>query len=117
MMDVMNQKQKLRVISVFPMNRSQLMRLQKTIEDFLKLKVIIKNEVDPEILGGFICYTDSIKIDMSLKKDLDKLKFRILSVSCLGDKKYEISLPESIQKKLETYEKQLEIREEVSSCK
>lgn len=89
MMDEVSHKQKLRVISAFPMNRSQLMRLHETMEDSLKLKVSIKNEIDPEILGGFVCYTDSIKIDKSLKKDLDKLKSRILSVPCFGDKKYE----------------------------
>ena len=85
MMDDMDQKQKLRVISAFPMKRSQLERLQETMEDILKLKVRIKNEIDPEILGGFVCYTDSIRIDMSLKKDLNKLKSQILSLTlCAG---------------------------------
>jgi ATP synthase F1 delta subunit len=117
MKDDLKKEQKIRVISAFPMNRIQLMRLQETMENLLKLKVIIKNEIAPEILGGFICYTNSIRIDMSLKKDLNKLKAKILSVSFLGDKKCEIDLSESKQKELETYEKQLEKREVVLSWK
>lgn len=89
MIDDMNQKQKIRVISAFPMKRFQLERLQEIMENILKLKVSIKNEIDPEILGGFICYTDSIRIDMSIKKDLNKLKSQILSLPSLLDKKYE----------------------------
>ena len=81
MMDEMNQKQKIRVITAFPMNHSQFMRLQKTMEKVMQLKVMIINDVNSEILGGFVCYTDSIRIDMSLKKDLDRLKYQILSVS------------------------------------
>ena len=117
MKDDLWKEQKIRVISAFPMNRTQLIQLRETLQDNLKLKVIIKNEVDPEILGGFICYTASIKIDMSLKKDLNKLKSKILSVSYLRDKKCEINLSESKQKELETYEKQLEIEEVVVSGK
>jgi len=88
MVDEKNQKRKVRVISAFPMNRSQLIRIQETMEDILKLKVIIRNEVDLVILGGFVCYTDSVRIDMSLKRDLDKLRYQILSVPCLDNKKY-----------------------------
>lgn len=84
MADEVTQKRRLRVISAFPMTASQKKRLQDLMENFLKLKVIIKNDVDPGILGGFVCYTDSIKIDMSLKKDLDKLKSQILTAPCVG---------------------------------
>ena len=85
MMDEIEHKRKLRIISAFPMNQSQLMQFQSTMEDFLKSEVMIKNEVDRDILGGFVCFTDSVKIDMSLKRDLDKLRAKILS--CFEDKK------------------------------
>ncbi len=87
--DEIDKKRKIRVITAFPINNSQLRRIQEMLEDFLKKEVIIRNDIDPEILGGFICYTDSIKIDMSIKKDLDKLKSQILSVPCREDKRDE----------------------------
>lgn len=82
-------KRRVRVVSAFPLNAFQKGRLQKTLEDYLKLAVTISNEIDPRILGGFVCYTDSIKIDMSLKRDLEKLKGRVLTIPCGGDKKDE----------------------------
>lgn len=87
MVDEKNRKRKVRIISAFPMNQLQLIRLQEIMEDILKLKINIRNEVDSGILGGFVCYTDSIRIDMSLKRDLDKLRSQILSAPCLGNKK------------------------------
>jgi ATP synthase F1 delta subunit len=82
-------KRKLRVISSAPMSDKQKEMLKESMEDFLKLEITIKNEIDPGILAGFVCYTDSIKIDMSLKKDLDTLKSRILSIPCGGIKNNE----------------------------
>lgn len=87
MADDVNDRRRVRVISAFPLNESQKKRLQKTLQESLKLKVILNNQVDPEVLGGFVCYTDSIKIDMSLKKDFEKLKSQILSKPCEGGKK------------------------------
>lgn len=87
MVHEVDNRRTLRVISAFPMNLSQKKRLEYTMENLLKMTITIKNEVDPGILGGFICYTDSIKIDMSLNKDLNKLKSQILSVHCEGDEK------------------------------
>ena len=89
MTDEVGKRRKVRVISAFPMNDTQKKRLKETLENSLKLDVILQNEVDPGILGGFVCYTDSIKIDMSIKKDLERLKSRILSTPCEGEKKDE----------------------------
>ena len=86
-MDELGHKHRVRVISAFPMNQSQLERLRGTMDDLLKSKVLIENEVCPEILGGFVCYTDSIKIDMSLRKDLNRLRYKILSMPNFEDKK------------------------------
>jgi F-type H+-transporting ATPase subunit delta len=87
MMDDVNRQRRVRVISAYPLNRSQKKRLQETLENTLNLEIILNNEIDPEVLGGFVCYTDSIKIDMSLKKDFEKLKSQILLTPCEGDKK------------------------------
>ena len=89
MTDEINSRRKVRVVSAFPLNDSQMKGLQEALVKSLKMDIILNNEVDPEVLGGFICYTDSIKIDMSLKKDFEKLKFKILSNPCEGVKKYE----------------------------
>ena len=86
MADDVNDRRRVRVISAFPLNPSQKKRLSGALEEALKLQIILNNEVDPDVLGGFVCYTDSIKIDMSLKKDFEKLKAQILSKPCEGDK-------------------------------
>ena len=87
MTDEVSHKRRVRVISAFPLNPVQKERLRETLKDYLKLEVTIGNEVDPGILGGFVCYTDSIKIDMSLKKDLNKLRSRVLTMPCGGGQK------------------------------
>ena len=87
MVDDVNDRRRIRVLSAFPLNSFQKKQLQAALEKSLKMEVILNNEVDPEVLGGFVCYTDSIKIDMSLKKDFEKLKSQILSTPCKGDKK------------------------------
>jgi ATP synthase F1 delta subunit len=86
MTDEVNNRRKIRVLSAFPLNNLQMKGLQEALEKSLKIDVTLNNEVDPEVLGGFVCYTDSIKIDMSLKKDFEKLRSRILSNPCKGDK-------------------------------
>jgi F-type H+-transporting ATPase subunit delta len=87
MVDEVNDRRRIRVLSAFPLNNSQKKQLQEALEKSMAMEVILNNDVDPEVLGGFICYTDSIKIDMSLKKDFEKLKLQILSTPCKGDKK------------------------------
>jgi len=87
MVDGVSDRRRIRVISAFPLNDLQRKRLQDALEKSLRLDVILNNDVDPELLGGFVCYTDSVKIDMSLKKDFEKLKSQILSMPCEGDKK------------------------------
>jgi len=85
MADDIYERRRVRVISPFPMNDTQKKRLQEGLEQSLKREVILRNEVDPEILGGFVCYADSVKIDMSLKRELEKLKSHILLKPCEGD--------------------------------
>ena len=87
MADDVQQRRRVRVISPFPLNDTQKKRLQQGLEQSLKREDILRNEVDPEILGGFVCYADSIKIDMSLKRELEKLKSHILLKPCEGDGK------------------------------
>jgi F-type H+-transporting ATPase subunit delta len=87
MVDEVNYRRRIRVLSAFPLNNSQKKQLQEALEKFLEMEVILNNEVDQDVMGGFVCYTDSIKIDMSLKKDFEKLKSQILSTPCKGDRK------------------------------
>lgn len=87
MADDVHERRRVRVISPFPLNDTQKKRLQQGLEQSLKREVILRNEVDPAILGGFVCYADSIKIDMSLKRELEKLKSHILLKPCEGDGK------------------------------
>lgn len=87
MVDEVSDRRRVRVISAFPLSNLQRKRLQDALERSLRLDVILNNDVDPDLMGGFVCYTDSVKIDMSLKKDFEKLRSQILSKPCEGDKK------------------------------
>lgn len=86
MVNEAHRKRRVIVVSALPMNTLQIDRLKGVMESYLEMEVTIKNEVDPDILGGYICYTDSVKIDMSIKRDLNSLKSKILSAPCGGYK-------------------------------
>ncbi len=50
-----------------------LNKISSKIADILKKDVVMKVNIDPEIIGGFIAQTDSLLIDGSIKNSLVKL--------------------------------------------
>lgn len=60
--------------TAFQINNQELEKIIKTIEEKLSIKIKIKNiYVDKEILGGIVVISDNLVLDLSVRKDLDKL--------------------------------------------
>jgi F-type H+-transporting ATPase subunit delta len=66
--------QSLRVKSAFPMSESQQKELQGKLENWLKSKVRMEIQVDPNLIGGLIVQTRDKEIDQSLRAQLKRLK-------------------------------------------
>ncbi len=58
-------------------NNDVCARLTKKIEDALGCKVILKVEIDPEIIGGGVLAIDDKRIDGSIASDLERMRRRI----------------------------------------
>lgn len=60
--------------TAFQMNNQELEKIIKTIEEKLGIKIKIKNiYIDKEILGGIVVISDNLVLDISVRKELDKL--------------------------------------------
>ncbi len=62
------------VQSVLPLNEQQQEKLKSGLESILKQKIIIKQKINPDILGGLIIEYGSNMIDDSIKNKLNRLE-------------------------------------------
>lgn len=61
-------------VTAVSMTEKQLASLKDKLEGITKKKVLLKNSVDPGILGGVKVRMEDIQLDGSIKSRLDKLK-------------------------------------------
>ena len=66
--------QALKVRTAFPMSDAQQIELQKKLEVWLKSKVRMDVQVDPQLIGGLVIQTRDHVLDQSLKGQLKKLQ-------------------------------------------
>lgn len=52
--------------------------IKKKLEDSFKAKIILKQLVDPNILGGIVIETDNEILDASMRTWLDKFKHELI---------------------------------------
>lgn len=64
-------------ITAIPMTDAQLCALKAKLEDITHKQIIIKNTVDPEILGGIKLRYMGIQMDGSVKTRLDSFERRL----------------------------------------
>lgn len=55
----------------------QLNSLQKTLSENMGKDIILNQNIDPSILGGVIINYESYKLDFSLKRKLNELKYEL----------------------------------------
>jgi F-type H+-transporting ATPase subunit delta len=71
--------QSLRVRSAFPMSDLQQKELQVKLEAWLKSKVRMDVQVEPQLIGGLVIQTRDFVLDQSLKGQLKKLEKQLVA--------------------------------------
>ena len=62
------------------MNQEELQKLEKVLSEKFDMKLVLKNEVDPSILGGIVINLDGKVIDDSVKSGLENLKVALKTI-------------------------------------
>lgn len=65
------------VFSVLPLDREEIKRLEVRTSELLKKKVLLKNEIDESLIGGFLISVDGKLIDASIKKKIEDMSLKI----------------------------------------
>ncbi|MBU0581210.1 MAG: ATP synthase F1 subunit delta, partial [Candidatus Margulisbacteria bacterium] len=63
------------VVSVLPLSKDHLDKIQKTLEKIAQRPLYVYNSTSEELIGGFLIKFGDKTINLSLKEDLEKLKF------------------------------------------
>ena len=89
LLDIVNNRQKITLISSVKLDSDIINRIKKSLEDRFNKNIIIEEVIDPTILGGIIVQVDDLIIDASLKNDLLKLREKLLQSKIRGEVAYE----------------------------
>jgi len=89
LLDIVNNRQKIRLVSSVKLNTDIINRIKKSLEDRFNKNIVVEEVVDPSILGGIIVQVDDLIIDASLKNDLMKLREKLLHSKIRGEVAYE----------------------------
>lgn len=84
LMDILEKadnKVRAKIITAIPLDEEAQQSIVSGLEDKLKCKIILEQEVDSSILGGFILRIQDTLIDGSLRTHLENLKQHILERS------------------------------------
>jgi F-type H+-transporting ATPase subunit delta len=69
------------ITSTFPLNEEEIDKIKLKLENAFQKKVIIKNQIDPQIIGGLIITIANEILDDSIKTRLLKLEEKLLEVN------------------------------------
>lgn len=61
-----------KIISAFALNEMQRKSLAKSLGEVLKRDIVLKEEIDPKIVAGFLINIDSLVLDGSLKNKIQE---------------------------------------------
>jgi len=79
MYDELVGRERVNLNAASPLNENQKMDLIKVLSQILnKRSIILDTKINSDLLGGFMIHTNTIKIDTSLKNDLESIKKNIL---------------------------------------
>ena len=82
MYDELVGRERVDIKTASPLNEKQKDHLVSVLQNILNKKYILLNpKINPDLLGGFMVRTNTIKIDTSLKNDLESIKKNILNRS------------------------------------
>ena len=60
-------------ITAVPLSEEESLQISEILGPYLKKKVLVKNEINPDILGGIVLEMEDWEIDASLRGRLEKL--------------------------------------------
>ena len=89
MIDDVNNRQRVTIITSVDLDSTLKSKLTAKLKDVLKKEIIIKEEIDPSILGGIIIKVGDTVIDGSLAKDLRNIKNNLLNSKVRSEVAYE----------------------------
>ncbi|WCL48927.1 ATP synthase F1 subunit delta [Leptospira sp. GIMC2001] len=62
-----------------PMLESEISRIKKTLEEKFKTSAVIRNEISPDIVGGFVIRMNDYLVDASIQSKLRTIKESLLA--------------------------------------
>ncbi|MFH0976709.1 MAG: ATP synthase F1 subunit delta [Spirochaetota bacterium] len=89
LMDQINNRQKIKVITSVKLENATLKRIEEAISRKLKKTIIVEEEVNKSILGGIIIRIDDMLIDGSIVKDLNIMRAKLIETKVGGSTVYE----------------------------
>ncbi len=89
LMDEVNKRQRVTVISSASLDSALKNKLTAKLKDYLKKEIILNEETDKSILGGIIIKIDDLVIDGSLSKDLRNIANNMLNSKVRSEVAYE----------------------------
>lgn len=75
--DAMNDQVRVTVTTAYEPSKDELAEIAEKISVFFNKKVLVKRDIDPSIIGGFIVEGENKKIDMSVLGQVRKLLERV----------------------------------------
>ena len=89
LIDEVNNRQKVTIITSAELDSTLKSKLAAKLKDVFKKEIILKEEIDPNILGGIIIKVGDTVIDGSLAKDLRNIKMNLLNSKVRSEAAYE----------------------------
>ena len=87
--DDVNNRQRVTIVTSVDLDSTLKSKLAAKLKDIFKKEIIIKEEIDPSILGGIIIKVGDTVIDGSLAKDLRNIKNNLLNSKVRSEAAYE----------------------------
>ncbi|MDE7433745.1 MAG: ATP synthase F1 subunit delta [Mycoplasmoidaceae bacterium] len=69
-----------KVYSAFELNEQQLNKIKQALEERFHKNVAVQNYIDPDVIGGIKIESKTLSIDNTLKKKLELIKNKSLSM-------------------------------------
>jgi F-type H+-transporting ATPase subunit delta len=89
LIDEVNNRQRVTIITSVDLDSTLKGKLTAKLKDVFKKEIILKEEIDPSILGGIIIKVGDTVIDGSLAKDLRNIKLNMLNSKVRSEAAYE----------------------------
>ena len=75
-----NKISRVRIITAEPLGEKEMTRLKSLVQNAFPGRTMeFSEETDPALIGGFVVYVDSVKMDASISNELEQLRHKLLS--------------------------------------